>query len=388
MKFGICLLIFTISLKSFSNDSILIPQLFQNLLNKQNLETDFFVQGSFSSFRQQGDRKKIKADNNIFFTALVAYTLNELKPLLNTTEKIVADTIINRAKKAYSFYQNSKHKLTYNFWPTTESGNFFPNNKFLSSRSKSLALPDDLDDTGIILAASNLPDSVAKKAHLIMQNFINGKNKTITNTYKKYKNTPAYSTWYGVKMPIDFDFGVHCNILSFVNKYNLNWTISDSSTYHLLLAMIDEEHYLKTPNYISPYYSTASVLLYHIARLSSSKKLTELENRKELFIKNGNELFNQEKNILNKILIASSLYKWNAKPTNIEITKEMVEGSLNTTDFVYYNGHLFAHLNNFIKNITSKLNATHFKWYSSAFNDCLILEYLILKHRKKTVDAN
>ena len=347
------------------------------------LETAFFVEGSYPSFRQHNNDETLKADNNIFYTALIAYTLQDLKPYLTNNEKIVADTIINRTKIAFEYYKNIKGRLSYNFWTTTNGKDFFPNDGLLNKFKNSLALPDDLDDTSIILAALNTTDSTANTAHLIMQNFVNGNYSTIKNTYKKYKNSTAYSTWYGVKMPVDFDFGVHCNILSFVNKYNLPWQKADSATYNLLVNMVDEKLYLSNPKYISPYYSYSPVLIYHIARLMNTKNLAELENNKQDLAKNALEIFTTTDNKLYKILLASSLYKWNENCPNIELDSTVASGSLNTTDFVYYTGHLFGHMNNTIKKIANNLNITQYKWYCSAFNDCLILEYLILKHRKK-----
>ena len=346
MRLGIFIFIFSITTNCSCNDSILIPKLFQHLLNKQIITTNFFVEGSFPCFRQRGNNENLKADNNVFYTALIAYTLQDLKPHLTNDESIVADTIINRAKRAFPFYQNAKGRLSYNFWTTDNGGNFFPNDNLLSKMKNSLALPDDLDDTGIILSVLNVANDTAKKAHTLMQHFVNGTYSTIKNTYKKYKNIAAYSTWYGVKMPVDFDFGVHCNILSFVNKYNLPWQKADTATYQLLLNMIDEKKYIQSPKYISPYYSYSPVLVYHLARLMNTKTMNDLENRKATIAKDALAILGKTDNTLYKILLASSLYKLNEIPPNIELTEDIINGSLNNTDFVYYTGHLFGHFRN------------------------------------------
>jgi hypothetical protein len=383
MRLAFFMFIYLLSFSCFCSDSTLIPKLFQNLLNKQIKETDFFAEGSFVSYRQHNNKLDLKADNNIFYTALIAYILQDLKPYFTKDEMIVADTIINRTKLAFPLYQNTNKRLSYNFWQTTNGGTFFPNDLILSKLKSSLALPDDLDDTGIILAALNVNDSIARKAHLLMQDFVNGKYSTIKNTYKKYKKISAYSTWYGVKMPVDFDFGVHCNILSFVNKYHLPWQMADSATYQLLLSMIDEKLYLKSPIYISPYYGYSPVLLYHIGRLMNTKNMNELENRKASLINDALNVYSKTDNDLYKIMLATTLLKWNVEPPKFELNENVANGSLNNTDFVYYTGHLFGHLNNTIKQIANKLDVTKFNWYCSAFNDCLVLEYLILKYRRK-----
>ncbi len=378
-----CIIFLLISTQCFGNDSLLISQLFQNIINKQVTESKFFVEGSFICYRQHSNSPNLKQDNNIFYTALIAYTLQELKPYLTTNEKILADTIINRATKSYKYYLNKKGRLSYNFWRTDTTDNFFPNDKLLKLFRKSLKLPDDLDDTGIILATLNVDPLTAVMAHDSMQQYVNGNNNIIKNTYKKYKTIPAYSTWYGVKMPVDFDFGVHCNILSFVNKYNLQWTKADSATYDLLLKMIDEKLYVTNPKYISPYYSYTPVLLYHIARLMQSKKLPELENRKQQIINDALNELDKTENVLYKTLLATTLLKLGISTNEFTLDSTIANGSLNTDEFIYYTGHLFGHLNNTIKKVASNMKATEYKWFCSAFNDCLLLEYLVLKNRKE-----
>ena len=376
------------SMKIQANDSLLIPKLFQSLLNKQQLEDNFFKKGSFTSFRQYAKKEYLEADNNVFYTALISYTLNHLKPYLTVDEEIVVDTITNRAKKVFENYRNAKGRLSYNFWPTTNGKIFFPNNSLLSLFKNSLALPDDLDDTGIILSSMNLSDSIASIAHQIMQQFVNNKSGTIKNTYLKYSKYKAYSTWYGEKMPIDFDFGVHCNILSFVNQYNLQWSSADSATYQLILKMIDDKLYLTNPEFISPYYDKSSILLYHIARLMQTKNLPELELKRKQFIAEARELYAKSNSTLEKIILQTCLLKWN---DDVVLTKQPEIHQLDdlyTTEFVYYTGHLFAHLNYSVKTIANQLPITQFKWFSSAFNDCLLLENLVLKYRRNLTNGH
>jgi hypothetical protein len=384
MRFCVLFFGLILSTASIAGDSTFITILFQQLLDKQITKTDFFVEGSYTSFRQRGDGQELKADNNIFYTALVAYTLQTLKPYLTKDENIVVDTIINRAKKAFPYYKNRSGRLTYNFWRTDRGKDFFPNDKILNKLKNKLSLADDLDDTIMILAVLGIGDSTAENSHLLMQEFANGKYAIIKNTFKSYQNVAAYSTWYGKKMPVDFDFGVHCNILSFVNKYHLNWSRTDSLTYELILDMIDKNYYNQLPKYISPYYSYTPVLLYHIGRLFESNQLLELYKRKNKFAAEATKNSYEADNRLNKIISLSTLYKLNMPAPDFELTENDVNGGLNNTDFVYYTGHLFGHLNNTIKVIANSMSSiTQFKWYSSAFNDCLLLEYLILKHRKK-----
>lgn len=366
-------------INSKSNDSLLIPQLLQSIINQQQLNTDFFVEGSFKSYRQYNQSENLQLDNNIFFTALISFTLQDLKPYLTAQEKTVVDTILARAKTAFNFYKN-RNRNSYNFWRTDIENNFFPNDDILPLFKKQLKLPDDLDDTSLILICLNLTEEQAVFAKTLMENFANKKYNKVKNTYKKYRNFDAYSTWYGINMPVDFDFGVHCNILSFVNYYNLPYNKYDSATLNLITNMVDELAIILDAEYISPYYNSPSILLYHLTRLMTSKKIDALEKRKEKII----SLIKTEmqKNIgdLEYMILSSCLLKLNYKNFK-EIDVKTVD--LSNTDFVFYTGFIFAHLHNNIKKIASKINGLQFKWYSKAFNDCLALEYLILKYRLK-----
>jgi len=72
--------------------------------------------------------------------------------------------------------------------------------------NRSMALPDDMDDTVIDLLALGTDSTSASAVHLLMQQYTNHLNgKIIRNTKKSLKKLPAYSTWFGKKMPIDFD---------------------------------------------------------------------------------------------------------------------------------------------------------------------------------------
>jgi hypothetical protein len=374
---------FTIAQAKNINDSSLIQSLFQGLLNNQIVADDFFIAGTFASYRQYANSSNLQPDNNIFFSALIAHTLKDLKPYLTPQETILADTIINRIAVAYPSYKNKKGRLSYNFWPTINGGYFFPNNKILSLLKKKYKLPDDLDDTSIILDNLSVANDSAKQAHSNMQQYANLNKNTIKSTFKKYKKFAAYSTWYGYKMPIDFDFGVHCNILKFVFDNNLPLSPTDSATLLLIKEMIVSNDIFKNPSYISPYYSTTNILLYHVSRLLFNHKIPILDSLKPKIIEALQQQFANATDTLNKTIAATSLLKLNHKTTTLQLDQNVANGHLNNTQFVYYTGYLFAHLSNPIKALANATNATQFKWYCAAFNNCLLLEYLLLKNRKQ-----
>jgi hypothetical protein len=108
-------------------------------------------------------------------------------------------------------FKNRQGRDTYNFW-RTDTPQIFPNAGWLNTFDKSQSLPDDLDDTVILLWAEEASRERAALVHDTMQLFANTKGKTVKNSLPAFKKLPAYSTWFGKKMPIDFDMAVLCNV--------------------------------------------------------------------------------------------------------------------------------------------------------------------------------
>jgi hypothetical protein len=184
-------------------------------------------------------------------------------------------------------------------------------------------------------------------------------------------------------MPIEFDFGAHCNYLYFANFYKLKPTNADSSTLQLINQMIRNNYHVTQPFHISPYYYNTTNILYHTARLGSKFNVLD-EDVKTKVILQLKEYLQKETNSLNKILLANSLLKLRQPLHNF---KDDFIGklNLNTTDFVFFKNYIMAHLGNVIKKIAGNTKLSQFNWFCSAFNDCLVLEYLVLK---RSVNAN
>ena len=88
-----------------------------------------------------------------------------------------------------------------------------------------------------------------------------------------------------------FDVSVLCNVLSFVEKYNLQWTKADSASLEVIIKTIQNNYHFTEPIYASPYYGKTSIILYHIARLMSIKQIPQLEALKTKLITDAvNEL--------------------------------------------------------------------------------------------------
>jgi hypothetical protein len=374
--------VFSISCHIYGNDSILIHRLVQRLTSLQIKNNKDFSDGIFPSFRNYQMRQETyKNDDNIFFTALIIHTLKQLLPYLSVQDQLLCKDMFVKAMPAFKKYKNRNGFNTYNFWQT-ETPKVFPNGGWLNLMNKSETLPDDLDDTSIILMATDAPDSVVQKVHQLMQKHSNCTKRFIKNTFPKYKNIPAYSTWFGDKMPIDFDVCVLSNILCFVQGSKLSFTKTDSASVYFIQQVIANRHYLTAAPYIAPHYAKPSIILYHFARLMEGKSIPELEKYRSQLIADTQELYTHENNFMNKIILATALMRWGADAPEgqFAINTDIINYT-EQNDFNFFIANMASMLPNPFKRLGSSVGLGLFNYYCPAYNDVLLLEYLVWKKR-------
>ncbi len=377
----ILLLVICNGVTASSNDSILISQLLQRLNDLQIKENGIFPKGSIPSYRMYAlNKTRYKADVNPFFTGLVSLTLQNLMPKLSASQQVQAKNIIDRASALYPKFKSRKHpeRNTYNFWPT-DTVQIFPNGGWLNLFNKQRALADDMDDTVILLMAQNADKATAKQVHELMQLYRNGYKYNINSTFDGYNNMAAYSTWFGDKMPIEFDFGVHANVLYFVQQYQLPWSVADSATLQLLTNIIKEKQYISLANYISPQYARPAVLLYHISRLMALRPIPQLEELKPSLIAETEKLLQDSDLFMDQVMLSTSLLRWGVQPPAISLNKSKELSSLIEDDqFVFFLANIGSMFPNSIKNAAYKTGAFRFTYHCPGYNNLLLLENLIL----------
>src|SRR6266487_4690220 len=86
------------NLNAQSNDSVAINALIKDIAASQVKTNGEFYAGMFPSFRECGGAPhNYQPDNNIFFTAITAFTLKNMLPKLNEANKKIAGQIITNA---------------------------------------------------------------------------------------------------------------------------------------------------------------------------------------------------------------------------------------------------------------------------------------------------
>jgi hypothetical protein len=379
VKWGLLICLFVLLNNCKANDTIVSLQLLTRIANLQNKESAVFPRGIFPSYRLYAlNKNRSKADINIFFTGLISFTLQKMRTYLTPYQQSIAEQIIASGNEPAIKFKNQKGRNTYNFWPT-DTPRIFPNSGWLNLFNKKQALPDDLDDTVIILLAMDVQDSIAKQVHELMQQFTNNSKKKVKNTFKGYRNIPAYSTWFGKKMPVDFDVSVLTNILYFVQHYNLPWTKADSASLFFIQKVIEEKNYINDADYVSPHYSSTTIILYHISRLMSLKPIPELEMYKDSLISFTKSKLLNTNNFLEKVLLQTSLMRWGVQPSEVITVKNNSEliNRIEDEDFSFFIANMASMLPNELKKTAGAIGLGKFYYFCPAYNYVLILENLL-----------
>ncbi|MFN3667101.1 MAG: hypothetical protein ACK4S0_13125, partial [Sediminibacterium sp.] len=363
----------------------IISRLLQRLDILQTKEDGIFPKGSFPTYRTYALKKqRQKADINPFFTGLIGFTLEDLKSEFSPYQHELANKIIHQSFSAYPKFKNrNADRNTYNFWPT-DTPRIFTYSGWLNLFNKKRALPDDLDDTVILLMAQRKSDSIAKEVHDLMQGYTNNEEKKISNTFPEYKKIGAYSTWFGKKMPVDFDISVLCNVLYFVQFYNLTWTAADSASLFLIEDMIKTKKHINYSNYVSPHYVTVPNILYHISRLMALKPIPPLEKLKPQLIEDAKVALSTSTVFMDQVILGTSLLRWGVKPPVINLGNSSDTKFINMVEdekFCFFIASMASMLPDSWKKRMTKLKIGTFYYYCPAYNHLLLLEHLVLNKK-------
>lgn len=365
-----------------ANDSTLTHFLLKRLALLQMKSDQVFSKGSFPSYRAYSLNSSIeKADQNAFYTGLISFTLRNLQKDFNEEDRLIATSIIENTIPFFNLFKNQKGRNTYNFWRTNPS-QIFPNGGWLNLFDHSKSIPDDLDDTVILLMAMDASDSVAAEVHQLMQGYTNGSVKEIKNTFESYKNITAYSTWFGKKMPVDFDVSVLLNVLYFVQQYQLKWTKADSASLELISKVIEDKKYLDAAPSVSPHYNRSPIILYHLSRLMSICPIPILEIHKKELVENAEKLLKESTSFIDQTLLSTALMRWGIAPPIIHInTGQSIFEMIDDPNFVFFIANMSSILPNPMKDIAGSIGIGKFNYHCEAYNTCLLLENIVWQKR-------
>ncbi|MGN6617536.1 MAG: hypothetical protein ACTHJ5_10200 [Ilyomonas sp.] len=365
-----------------SNDSLLIHQLVKEIEAMQTKQDgrDFYA-GSFPSFREcAGAPHNYQPDNNVFFTAISAFTLKNMLPYLDEENKSIIQQTVDKAIKIYPYYQNRYGYPFYNFWPTHKP--IMPHTYYFKYLKSVFGQGEDSDDSVMILLSTDNNDSASAELKKQLIRTSNLSRKKIVSTYKKYRSIPGYSTWLGFRMTPDFDFAVQCNILYFLYDKKLPLVKQDSATVYLLQQMIANREYMKAPVYLSPYYVHSSILLYHIARLMGRFSIPELEPYKPQLIADIHKQLNECHNIMDQVILRTALLRLGSEAPALGLANLNEFENSNQNQFVFFQARAAFSYPTPFKQVFLHWSYINYHFYCPAYNKILLLEYLVEKSKK------
>jgi hypothetical protein len=358
----------------------LIDSLIEQIASEQiTIKKDFYP-GMFYSYRGiAAPPYNYQPDNNIFFSAIGAFTLKNMQPALTNANQKALDTIINKVVAIYPYFKHKNGLPYYNFWPT--GAPIMPNSLFFKYLTNIFLQGEDADDSAMVLMSSDADDStsaVLKDRMNAISNLATPK-RNIKSTFKRYRKYPAFTTYLGTKMPVDFDFAVQCNLLYFTYKQHLPFSEQDKGTLALITKMVEERLYMKRPVYISPYYVKPSILLYHLTRLMAAFKPSSLEPFKPQLINDLKLLQSKSNNTMEQILISTSLLHLGAESPALKIVSIADFENSNQKKFVFFQARPAFWYRSPLKQIFLHMPYLNYHFFSPTYNKVLWLENLALR---------
>ncbi len=359
-------------------------EILQKIKNIQsNADPKFFSNGLFPSYRKNMVSGLSHQDDNLFFSVSIVYILKTLYSKVSKEEQHIIKDIQKQLLPNIHAYSNKPERYSYNFWKK-QKNKHFPNGILVNHINK-FKLPDDIDTTSLTHLAFDFPYSKSAKTKSELRTHINTINKTIQNGHREIRKYKAYSTWFGVNMPIEFDICVLSNLLLWISHYNFELNKYDKDTIELVQYSIENSLYFKSPFKSAPEYPKKAVILYHLSRAATETPF--LINNKEKLISDLTHQINKTTFNFEKIILRSSLLKLD---TNIIHQKNSISNILvdiqELNQYWWFTAGFLSVYSTFPFPLLAPLSLFHFRFFCPAFNLSLLYENIVLSSGYKKIN--
>ena len=352
-----------------------IDILIERIASCQSWGDKFFPEGIFPSYRQNKYLFYKRPDTNIFYTATIVFILNQIKHKVSKKSQTLIEKITEKAIKNYPDFQNKDGLKTYNFWQTKPT-NHFPNG-FIFRHLDHFRIPDDIDDTALIYLTLPHPKEDVVWLKEKLKQHTRPHPPAPEGELKKSSpsgvrgGTKVYSTWFGKNMPIEFDVCALCNLMYLFEKYQLPYNEYDEAVFVFLREVISQEKYITAAFEVAHNYATTPLIIYHYARLLGDFKIKQLEVCREKLIQKTKQLLDDEKVMMNKVILEIALLKLEKEH---KLTNYQLPVTNNQSPFTYFIAGLLSSYRNPILYFFAPMKITQMEWKCEAHDLALIVE--------------
>lgn len=330
----------------------------------------YFPAGIFPAYRDNALIGYHRPDTTIFFSAIIAFTLQSVKAFFSADLQVKVDRMINDVVKNYPEFQNKDGLKTYNFWKTKPSRHF-PNG-YIFRHFEHFRIPDDIDDTSFVYLTEAPSESEVFWLKEKLSLHANGHKQWIKNTYPDYYGLEAYSTWFGKNMYIEFDVCVLCNVMYFVFKKDLPLNKHDHASLEYIRSVIASDRYLHEPFRCAHQYPRTPLIIYHVARLLTAFVIPSLESVREKLISDTTDLLQRTTAPMDRVILSTSLMRLGVRTTYVPVDRFTPEDFKGFYFFIA--GLLTAYENKMLYKMSNS-GLFHMQWLCEAHNWTLLAEY-------------
>ncbi len=347
-------------------------------------EDECYSKGMFPSQRRHFLLPIAREDDNIFFSASILFMLQQLEPLMDDGERVLLKQIRDGVHANYSRYESRDGVPLFNFYRNKPEPMPFPNGRFMHKTQKFI-LPDDIDVTALVmLSFGNECDLEWLQERL--RNHANGVHLWNTTAPKEYRKIQAYSTWFGVKMPIEFDVCAQANLmLLFVGADPCVCPTAQEAdtqvrpydefgqaTMTLISKVIEQGDYFHRPFHISPSYPNTAIVLYHLARLFGTGNTLGHVPLKEKLAKDIQAFWPKANNKIEELLLSTAFFRltgsWELLPSELPSSDDLRR-------FSWFSAAFLSVFGNPLINRMAANRFFHLEYVCEAFNLTLVYEF-------------
>lgn len=359
------------------NSTVSVETLLSRLQSMQSSQSSkYFPAQLFIGQRRNPYFFYDRQDNNVFFTAAIALTLQQAKANLPGIHLPIITDIVESCITAFDHYLDKSTGFRYNFYPK-RSGHQFRNGNILH-RFKYFELADDVDDTSIIHLVNikhQLTEATLAKAKNAIEFYRTrtlSKSESRSHLPESHQKYLAHGTWCGSdRMTLVYDFCVMCNALLLFEALELESTSIELDSYDFINRCLETGDLWKHPYQTSNYYADPVISLYHAARLY--EKAPERMSYDSL-TESYEQIQNQASNLIQQLMMATSALRLGLPSNSLVFSMEQLKEDSNQHS--YFIAPMLGSTTSGLLNALAPLRISWLTYHCEAYGIALALEYL------------